>query len=151
MADPTQLYPIFSGRARHALDAKNRTTIPVGWRPEKPTPLWIVPQSDSSCLLAMPEAEFRAVPARVNALTHLDAEERQDFIDIFMSEAEQVTPDGQGRFVIPPRFCEKLGLRGEVVLSGADAKFKIWKPEDFEQFLTDRLSRARTVGKQAQV
>lgn len=151
MADPTQSYPLFSGRARHALDAKNRTTIPVGWRPEKPTPLWIVPQSDDACLLAMPEGEFRDVPARVNKLTHLDPSERQDFIDVFMSEAEQVVPDAQGRFVIPPRFCEKLGLRGEVMLTGADQKFKIWQPEAFERFLADRSPRSRSVGKQVQV
>jgi MraZ protein len=151
MADPTQSYPLFSGRARHALDAKNRTTIPVAWRPATPAPLWLVPQTDGSCLLAMPEEEFRAVPKRVNALTQLDPEDRQDFIDVFMAEAEQVQPDAQGRFVIPPRFCEKLGLKGEVVLSGADAKFKIWQPAVFDRFLADRLTRARTVGKQVQV
>jgi MraZ protein len=123
-------YPLFSGRVHHALDQKNRTTIPVGWRPTEPAPLWLVPQTDGLCLLAMPYEEFKAVPARVNAQTQLDPEDRQHFIDLFFAEAEEVTPDKQGRFVIPTHFCEKLKLSGEIVLSGADSKIKIWNPAE---------------------
>lgn len=151
MTTPTQSYPVFSGRVRHALDQKNRTTIPVGWRPTEPAPLWLVPQTDGQCLLAMPYAEFKAVPGRVNALAQLDPEERQNFIDLFFSEAEEVTPDKQGRFVIPVHFCEELKLAGEIVLSGADSKFKIWNPDVYDQFVTDRRAGRRSVGKQVQL
>ena len=99
----------------------------------------------------MPFEEFKAVPARVNALTHLDPEERQDFIDLIFSEAQEVTPDKQGRFVIPEHFCTQLKLRGEIVLSGADTKIKIWNPEVFEAFLAQRRNGTRGVGKQVQL
>lgn len=151
MATQTQSYPVFSGRARHALDGKNRTTIPSGWRPDAPLPLWLVPQSDGSCLLALPQDEFRAVPSRVNALTHLDAEERQNFIDNFFSSAEQVTPDAQGRFVIPPQFCKDLGLGSEVVFAGADTKFKIYAPAVFDKLDAQRRAQTRPIGKQVQL
>lgn len=151
MPAQTQSYPLFSGRARHALDAKNRTVIPVGWRPKKPASLWLVTQSDAACLLAMPYEEFKAVPGRVNARADIDPEERQHFIDYFYSEAHEVTPDGQGRFVIPEHFCTELKLRGEVVLAGAESKFKIWNPTAFEQFRTDRHPVRRGVGKLVQL
>ena len=151
MSSQPPSYPLFSGRVRHALDQKNRTTIPVGWRPTEPAPLWLVPQTDGQCLLAMPYEEFKAVPARVNALTQLDPEERQNFIDLFFSEAEEITPDKQGRFVIPEHFCKELKLSGEIVLSGADSKFKIWNPDVFDQFLADRRTGRRSVGKQVQL
>lgn len=144
-------YPVFSGRVRHALDGKNRTTIPVAWRPEEPAPLWLVPQTDGACLLAMPSTEFRAVPARVNALSHLDAEDRQHFIDLFFAEAQEVTPDKQGRFVIPEHFCAELKLAEEIILSGAESKFKIWNPTAFERFRAQRRSATRGVGKQVQL
>lgn len=151
MATQTQSYPVFSGRARHALDAKNRTTIPSGWRPDAPLPLWLVPHSDGTCLLGLPLEEFRAVPAKVNALTHLDAEDRQNFIDNFFSSAEQVTPDAQGRFVIPPQFCKDLGLDDEVVLAGANTQFKIYAPAVFEKLDTQRRAQTRSIGKQVQL
>jgi division/cell wall cluster transcriptional repressor MraZ len=151
MASQPQSYPVFSGRVRHALDPKNRTTIPSNWRPEKPAPLWLVPQSDGLCLLALPHDEFRAVPAKVNTLAHMDPEERQDFIDLFFSEAQEVTPDSQGRFVIPQHFCEQLKLKDWVCLSGADSKFKIWNPDEFDRFLAERRTQTRSIGKQAQL
>jgi MraZ protein len=151
MATHTQSYPVFSGRAHHALDGKNRTTIPSGWRPDAPLPLWLVPHSDGTCLLALPLEEFRAVPDKVNALTHLDAEDRQHFIDNFFSSAEEVTPDSQGRFVIPPQFCEQLRLKGEVVFAGANKQFKIYAPAVFEQIDTQRRAHTRSIGKQVQL
>lgn len=151
MPAQSQSYPLFSGRVRHALDAKNRTVIPVHWRPKKSAPLWLVTQSDIACLLAMPYEEFKAIPGRVNERKDVDPEVRQHFIDYFFSEAHEVTPDAQGRFVIPEHFCSELKLKGEVVLAGADAKFKIWNPAAFEQFRTDRHPVRRDVGKLVQV
>ena len=151
MATELQSYPVFSGRARHALDSKNRTTIPSQWRPKTPAPRWLVPQSDGQCLLALPYEEFRAVPAKVNALAQMDPEDRQNFIDLFFSEAQEVTPDAQGRFVIPQHFCEELGLKEWVCMAGADSKFKIWNPEVFERFLAERRTQTRSIGKQAQL
>jgi division/cell wall cluster transcriptional repressor MraZ len=151
MVTPIQSYPVFSGRMRLALDPKNRTTIQAGWRPEKPAPLWLVPHSGEKCLLAMPEEEFRSVPARVNALTHYSPEERQDYIDLFFAEAEKVTPDSQGRFVIPQHFCDELNLKEWVLLAGADTKFKIWNPDEYERYRAEHLARTRSIGKQAQL
>ncbi len=151
MSSKSPAYPLFSGRARHALDGKNRTVIPVGWRPKKPAPLWLATQSDGACLLAMPYDEFKSVPARVNARADIEPEERQHFIDYFYSEAHEVTPDGQGRFVIPEHFCKDLKLRGEVVLAGAEAKFKIWNPATFEEFRTGGHATRRGVGKLVQL
>jgi len=151
MATQVPAYPLFFGQARHSLDAKNRTVIPAGWRPEEPSPLWLVPQSDRACLLAMPLAEFKAVPARVNANVNLDPEARQDFLDVLFAEVETVTPDKQGRFVIPDKFCTELKLRNEVVFAGADTKFKIWNVDAFETFLAQRRTNIRNVGKYVQL
>lgn len=147
MATNPTSYPLFSGTVRHALDPKNRTTIPSDWRPETPAPIWLVPQSDHECLLAMPEEEFRAVPARVEALPDFSAEERAAFLDLFFADAEKVVPDKQGRFVIPERFCESLKLQGEIVLSGAHAKFKIWHPPAWSAFVERRRSEGRQVAR----
>jgi len=151
MATHTQSNSSFFGRAHHTLDGKNRTTLPSSWRPEKPSPLFLVPHSDGQCLLGLPPEEFYAVEAKVNALTHIDPDDRQQFIDNFFSSAEQVTPDGQGRFVIPPQFCEQLGFKDEVVFAGAHKQFKIYAPAVFEIVDTQRRTQTRSIGKQVQL
>ena len=151
MATHAPAFPIFSGRVRHALDAKNRTVIPAAWRPEEPAPLWLVPQSDRSSLLAMPERVFEAVEGTVNANPNLDPEQRQAFLELFFSEAQTVTPDKQGRFVIPEQFCAELKLRNEVLFAGAQSKFKIWNVAAFESFEAERRPTIRTVGRAVQL
>lgn len=142
---------MFWGRVRHALDAKNRTVIPATWRPEEPASLWLVPQSDHACLLAMPYEEFRAIPDRVNARADLNPERRKRFIDWFFAEAQEVTPDKQGRFVIPEHFCADLNLRTEVVLAGSEAKFKIWNVEVFDKVHAEYRVDTRDIGKEVQL
>ena len=49
-----------------------------------------------------------------------------------MSNAVEVTPDGQGRILIPARLKEAAGLEGQVLLVGAIDKVEIWNPKRFE-------------------
>lgn len=144
-------YPNFFGRVRHALDVKKRTTIPTQWRPITPAPLWIFPQSDGQCLLAMTESEFRAIPDLVNSKTNLSPDARRRFIDVVFAEAEQIIPDKQGRFVIPDHFCQRLKLKDQIIISGANSKLKIWNPETFEKFMAESEPDSLEVGKEAQL
>lgn len=151
MATQDPSYPLFAGRVRHSLDAKNRTVIPANWRTRDPAPLWLVPQTDHACLLAMPFDEFNAIPARVNARTDLNPKARQNFIDWLFAEAQEVIPDKQGRFVIPEHFCAELELRNEVVLAGASAKFKIWNVASFDKFHAEQRQNTRAIGEEVQL
>ena len=46
--------PIFSGEFRHALDDKNRITIPSRWRQGESDEFFVVPNPAKPCLTAMP-------------------------------------------------------------------------------------------------
>ncbi len=45
--------------------------------------------------------------------------------------AEQVHPDAQGRFIIPPRFRDLAPLGSPVVVTGALDRVDIWTPERY--------------------
>ena len=50
--------PVFMGEFCHAIDGKNRITIPSAWRPaeKKGTELFLIPSSSANCLTVMPRA-----------------------------------------------------------------------------------------------
>jgi DNA-binding transcriptional regulator/RsmH inhibitor MraZ len=36
-------------------------------------------------------------------------------------------------------------------MTGADSKFKIWNPDEFDRFLAEHRPQTRSIGKQAQL
>src|SRR3954470_595581 len=100
--------PIFSGRTAHALDSKNRVTIPSRWRQGESDEFFLMPDRKNQFLRAMPPAQFRAVADRIELNTALTPKDRAVFKRRFYSGAVQVFTDKQGRMLVPEEFCELL-------------------------------------------
>jgi len=124
--------PIFSGRVAHALDSKNRVTIPSRWRRTEEDEFFLMPDRTNTFLRAMPPAEFRAVADKIEANTTLTPKDRAVFKRRFYSGAVQVFADKQGRMLVPAEFCELLDLRGEIVFVGVHDTFEVWNKQRWE-------------------
>ena len=55
----------------------------------------------------------------------------------FVSDAELVVPDGNGRILIPKRYLQMAGIRDEVRFIGMDNTIEIWAKERAEQPFMD--------------
>ena len=53
----------------------------------------------------------------------------------FVSEAEVVTLDGNGRFLISKRLQRAAGISQDIQFIGMDDTIEIWSPQDLEQTL----------------
>jgi MraZ protein len=116
---------MFVGEFRHAIDGKNRITIPSEWRPkdEAEVELFLIPSSTAKCLTVLPRAavdEIRAKAARLPGAQKTAALRR------IGSQSRQVTLDKHGRLSLPEEFCQQLKLSGNVTLSGVVETFEIW-------------------------
>lgn len=124
---------IFSGEYRHALDPKNRVSVPSCWKlkpkdGDEPAELFLVPDpATSDFLLIFPREEFEAVAQRVEA-SNIPPKDKRIFIRQFYSQAKRGAVDKQGRLLLPEDFCSQLDLRGEVLLAGSVTRFEIWNP-----------------------
>jgi MraZ protein len=125
--------PIFAGEFRHAMDAKNRVTIPSRWRSGETEEFFAIPDLNSGCLMVMPPAVVRRVPEKLDQDNRLAPQERSRFLRQFFSRAQQISSDKQGRIVIPEDHCRQLGLRGEVVLVGNHERFEIWSRDAWKR------------------
>jgi MraZ protein len=50
-----------------------------------------------------------------------------------LANAVEVTPDGQGRILIPATLREQAKLNGQVQMIGAIDRIEIWNPAEFQQ------------------
>jgi MraZ protein len=124
--------PIFSGEFCHALDPKNRVTIPAKWRSSEADEFYVRADSSGRFLRVMPPEQFRAVGDKLNANPSVSPKERAEFLRRFYSGSQQVVADKQGRMLVPEELGKALGLAGEAVLVGAFETFEIWNPETWE-------------------
>jgi MraZ protein len=126
MALAKNLTPIFSGEFRHALDSKNRVTIPSRWRTSDSDEFFMILDRSSAFARVMPPDQFRAVGERLSLNPEIAPKDRAVFLRHFYSRSVQLVSDKQGRLTIPEDFTAKLGLAGDAVLVGSHETFELW-------------------------
>ncbi len=134
--------PVFMGEFRHALDGKNRLTIPSAWRFEDEAELFLIPSSTSACITAMPRREIDRIRAKI---ADLPGPQRAQAMRRIGSLGHQVWLDKGGRLSLPETFCRDRQLAGEVTLSGALDTFEIWNTDAWHAVLPDTKAVADVV------
>ena len=143
---PASDAPEFTGEFRHRIEGKNRITIPAAWRFEEEVDLFMIRRTLEKCIAVMTRAEVRRIKAKTEGMSPA---ERTHFLHFFGRNLRQVTLDKGGRISIPDDFCKRLGIEGEVMLSGSVETFNIWNVADFEAaHPEDEEHRARVLGGQ---
>lgn len=127
MDTPEQRF--YAGEFRHFIDEKNRITIPARWRRDSAEEFIILPEATHQFLLVMSPEEFSRMSGAAEADPNVSARDRRVFFRQLHSRAQHATADKQGRLVLPVDLCQKLGLKGEVVLVGGRGRFEIWNSQ----------------------
>ena len=106
----------YAGEFRHAIDEKNRITIPARWRRDGTEEFIILPEASHQFLMVMPPEEFSRMSAAAETNAAVSARDRRIFFRQLHARAEHGVSDRQGRLVLPEDLCKKLNLKGEVAL-----------------------------------
>ncbi len=126
---------MFRGHFRHTVDPKGRLSIPSKFRDALADGhgdrVVIVPRGDA--LEVHPLKLWQALEDRVNALPKFDPDRRRIQYD-YISLAQDVTLDPQGRIQIPADYRARLGLVKDVLVMGLMDKFEVWDTERWEHF-----------------
>ncbi len=121
---------MFLGEFVHVLDNKGRLTIPAKFRAELDTTL-VVTRGLDRCLAVYPIDEWNQLAQRASDLPMTNRQARA-LRRLLFANASDVSPDGQGRILIPPNLRTYADLDGEVVVVGIDRYIELWNPEDWE-------------------
>jgi MraZ protein len=125
--------PMFVGKFRHTMDAKNRVTVPAMWR-GKIDKFFSIANLKDGFLMVLPPAEMQKVVEKVEQNGSLKPQARRKFIRQFCSRAQELVVDKAGRMVIPAEQCSELQLQGEVMLVGNDQRIEVWNVENWARW-----------------
>lgn len=121
----------FLGSYVYQLDRKGRVSLPAAFRREAPEQRFVLLQAYEPALALYPESEWEGVEDRLKELVRHQPDARMYVLNV-MSSAVELSPDAQGRILIPARLQEQAELEGEALLVGAIDKVEIWNPQKFE-------------------
>ncbi len=134
------------------MDEKGRVALPAAFRrgttggngeaaargaKESAEQRFVLIQAYAPSLALYPESEWAAVEERLRELTAHQPDARMYVLSV-MSNAVEVTPDAQGRILIPARLQDAAELEGQVLVVGAIDKIEIWNPKRFEAAVSAR-------------
>ncbi|HUF49940.1 MAG TPA: division/cell wall cluster transcriptional repressor MraZ [Longimicrobiales bacterium] len=120
----------FLGSFQHQLDEKGRVSLPAQFRREATDQRFVLVQAYAPSLALYPETEWLEVEERMQTMMR-DPSARLWVLSV-MSNAVEVTPDAQGRILVPAALRAAAELDGQALLVGAINKVEIWNPAKFE-------------------
>jgi len=127
---------MFYGEYAHTIDRKGRLILPAKFREvakgnfiEK----FFANRGLDKCLFMFSEEEWRNQENKFKSLPFTKQQTRT-FNRLFFSGAVEVTPDRQGRVLIPQYLKDFAGIKKEVVIVGVSNRIEIWSKNNWEDF-----------------
>lgn len=131
----------FRGKFINGLDKKGRSSVPASFRARLAGDGLVLRRSVSPehCYIeAWPVAQFDAASRDASPLNPLSPEENaEDYA--YVVDVAEVTPDPEGRIILPRDLIEYAGLTDGVAFLGRLNWFELWEPAAAER----RIEAAR--------
>ena len=125
----------FIGNIEARLDEKGRIFVPATYRKilaESESKRIIMRRdADNECLMFFPEEVWNEKVEQLRlTLDEWDPEDQLILMQ-FMSDAEYLELDGQGRILLQKKNLETIGAQNDVLFVGMLNRFALWAPETF--------------------
>ena len=136
-ADKITIMNTFIGNIEARLDSKGRVFIPASYRKilaEMGSAHIVMRRdTDNECVIFYPEHVWHAKVSQLReALDEWDPEDQMILMQ-FMSEAEMLDMDSQGRVLLQKRNLEMIGASQDILFVGMLDRFAIWNPTVFNE------------------
>lgn len=126
---------MFRGTYQHAMDAKGRTSLPAKFREQVSSKgsdfVWVTQGPDQALWVYAP-SDMEALLQRLSSRSPFDKRVR-DFVNAFVSPAQECPFDKLGRVLVPPMLREYARLEGEVVWAGAIDHIELWSLDGWKK------------------
>jgi len=127
------------GNVEAKTDAKGRAFLPAVFRKVLSASgeenLVLRKDVFQSCLVLYPESVWNERLDMLKAQLKPWKPVHQQMFRQFVSEAEVVTLDGNGRFLISKRLLRAAGISQDLQFIGMDDTIEIWSPQDLQKTL----------------
>ena len=122
---------MFLGTSDHHLDSKGRIILPTDFREQLGESFYIT-MGFNRCAQVMSIEEFDRLREQIR---QLPADKALSLQYLLISPAKLVSPNSQGRIIIPQKLREDAGLSADVTVVGMDTRIEIWDKATFDDFM----------------
>ncbi len=129
---------MFLGTYSPKLDDKGRIILPAKFREELASGV-VVTRGQERCLYVFSQREFESLHDKIRQAP-VTSKQARDFLRLFLSGANQETPDKQHRMTIPASLRDYAGLNRELTVIGAGNRAEIWDSEAWNEYYTNAES-----------
>lgn len=120
---------MLSNNFRHNVDSKNRLFVPAKYREELGESFVVSQSIRGNYLKIYSHEEWEKYIAPIKLLPRKTSEAALRFL---IGNSIEVSPDGQGRIILPPSMLEFASIVKGTVIIGCGDYAEIWAEEAFE-------------------
>jgi MraZ protein len=124
------------GQYEHQMDEKGRVSLPSAFRREADGDRFVLLQWQAPCLTLFPIAKWEEVQLRLLEYRRTGPEAWNQ-VRLILSRTVEVSPDKQGRILVPAALQQGAGLSGTVLLSGSMDRIELWNPDTFKRVVEE--------------
>jgi MraZ protein len=127
----------FRTRVNRTLDGKKRIMLPVEFREvlfsRSPDGRMVLTTIQDKCIRGFALPDW--TPYEEDLKEKLDSPNlvERDFARLVWGGSVEMSPDSQGRILLPKDHLDHSGISAEAVLVGLGDFFELWRPERFEE------------------
>ena len=122
----------FVGQYEHQMDEKGRVSLPSAFRREADTDRFVLLQWEKPYLTLFPGPKWAEVQERLLEYRRNDPS-AWNHVRLIVANALEVSPDKQGRVLVPAGLQEAAGLSGTVLVSGNLDRVELWNPTTYSE------------------
>jgi transcriptional regulator MraZ len=126
----------FVGQYEHQMDEKGRVSLPSAFRREADGDHFVLLQWEKAYLTLFPLAKWEEVQQRLLEYRRTNPEGWHQ-VRVVVSSAVEVTPDKQGRILVPATLQQAAELSGAVLLAGNIDRVEIWNPDTYRRVVQE--------------
>lgn len=112
---------MFSGMSNHSIDAKGRIVLPAKFREELGETFYIARGFGNRCIQVMSIDEFNSISAKIQ---ELPADKAMALQYTFTATAVEVSPNAQGRVIIPQTLREFAEIESDALVIGMNKELR---------------------------
>jgi len=121
---------VFIGTSYPKLDEKFRLILPAKFRDRLAGGV-VLTKGQEHCVVLMPKAEYYSRAEVLTAGVIVGSQEHRNLTRHYFSNADEQSPDGQGRILIAQGLRDWAELGKDLVVAGVGKQIEIWNPEKF--------------------
>ncbi|MEX1113434.1 MAG: division/cell wall cluster transcriptional repressor MraZ [Patescibacteria group bacterium] len=125
-------HTLFLGEYVHKMDGKGRLALPAKFRAKLQKEGAVVTKGNEKCLYLFTQEAWKPLAEKLAALPSISSKVARAAQRTLLAGATVVTPDRQGRILLPPHLREYAGLAteggrpAEAVVAGLYNRVEIW-------------------------